>query len=206
MDIKTIFFFLRKKNLNHRFLTLFSLLIVSYFILSSSISLKGQRSLINFNSKIDLIINGKGNQSFLSDEFIFEPNEVIVNGISITEKSCKKYGEFDEEINYITLIFDSNIESCENMFKGLDNIIEINLEEFDSSKVVNMSSMFNQCINLKKINFGNINTSLVQDMSYLFYNCYKLISIDLSSFDTSSVTNMGMMFNNCSSLKSLDVS
>ena len=55
------------------------------------------------------------------------------------------------------------------MFKGLTNIIEIDLSNLDTSKVTNMSYMFVVCSDLGKINFGNINTSLVNNMENLFH-------------------------------------
>ena len=80
------------------------------------------------------------------------------------------------------------------MFKGLINIQEIDLSEFDSSQVISMAHMFEGCSNLKKINFGNMDTSNVKNMEYLFYGCSELENLDLSNFDTSLVINMRYMF------------
>ena len=92
------------------------------------------------------------------------------------------------------------------MFQGLSNLVEIDLSNFDASKVTAMNNMLSSCINLEKINFGKINTSSVQRMDYLFSNSAKLSSIDVSNFDTSSVTKMERMFAGCTSLTSIDVS
>ena len=92
------------------------------------------------------------------------------------------------------------------MFYELNSIIEIDLSNFDSSKVTNMKEMFSNCKKLIKITFGNINTSLVENMIKLFYHCEALTSIDLSHFDTSSVTTMEEMFSNCKAIKILDAS
>ena len=62
----------------------------------------------------------------------------------------------EEDINNITIGFDDPIISCQNMFKDLDNIIEIDLSNFDTSKVINMAFMFLNCIRLEKINLWNI--------------------------------------------------
>ena len=106
--------------------------------------------------------------------------------------------------NNVTLVFEDEINSLENMFYGLINLIKIDLSKFDTSKVTSMKSMFRECENLSQINFGEIETSSVTDMSYLFYKCSKLSSINVSSFDTSSVTNMNAMFSECASLTSID--
>ena len=86
-------------------------------------------------------------------------------------ENCKYFCELSNDKSIITIIFDENITSCENMFYGLYNLISIDLSNFDNSKVITMNSMFKKCVNLVNINFGEINTSSVQDMSYLFiYN------------------------------------
>ena len=106
----------------------------------------------------------------------------------------------------LTIIFDTFIETCEMMFSGLDNIIELDISNFDTSKVKNMAEMFAGCSNLEKITFGNINTSSVKRMDLLFHGCSKLKTIDISNFDTSSVTDMYGMFSDCVILTSVDVS
>ena len=187
------------------------------------------RILIHYDSEIHLIIQGNGNQNILNNDFIYEPSEVIVNGYS--NNSCKKKCYFLENINNITLKFSEQIDSLECMFKGLENILEIDLSNFDVSQVTrmqemfrdcsnlvsvilsnyntynlnNISHMFYNCFNLETINFGSINTSSVENMQHSFCGCSKIKSIDLSKFDTSRVTSMFSMFYNCSNLKSLDL-
>ena len=185
---------------------------ISHFLLNSiflfslfSFSKTQHRILYNDNSQIHLVINGNGNQNILSNSFYTNPSDVIVNNIS-KKNVCSKQCELEEDINYITLIFEEEIYSCENMFNGLSNITEINLTNFDTSKVTSMKSMFNSCNNLEKITFGNINTSSVNDMEALFLNCVNLKSIDVSNFDTSQVTNMNNMFSSCESLRIIDAS
>ena len=92
------------------------------------------------------------------------------------------------------------------MFTSCSNITEIDLSNFDSSRVTNMSSMFSDCTSLISINFTNFITSQVEQMDYMFYECSSLISLNLSSFDTSKVTDMNCMFSRCLSLSSLDLS
>ena len=106
----------------------------------------------------------------------------------------------------ITLVFDEDIDSCENMFKELDNIKQINLSKFETSKVTSMRSMFEGCSNLENIYFGKMNTSSVKYMEHLFHKCKKLEYIDVSTFDTTNVINMNHMFSECNILSSIDVS
>ena len=155
-------------------------------------------------SKISLIIKGTGPHNFLNETINFNPTKAIINDVEILNPN-KTYN-FVEELNNVTIIFNEPIYSCTSMFERLSNIIEIDLSNLDSSKVISMTSMFRQCSSLKKIIFGNINTSSVTTMDYLFYFCKHLTSIDLSKFNTSSVITMERMFSHCESLSSLDVS
>ena len=57
--------------------------------------------------------------------------------------------------------------------------------------------MFCDCTNLKSLDLSNFNTSDVSDMSYMFANCEKLKSLDISSFNTSNATNIDNIFYGC---------
>ena len=187
------------------------------------------RSLNSCDSLIHLIVEGNGTQSLLSNDFNIEPDEILINGVK--DISCKKVCNMAEVINNVTLIFINQIDSLENMFKGLNNIIEADLSNFDTSYVTTMSSMFKDCfnllsvylsnyntynlvnishifencLNLQSIDFGNINTTSVENMEYLFTNCTKIESIDLSKFDTSKVTTVSYMFYRCLKLQSINL-
>lgn len=63
--------------------------------------------------------------------------------------------------------------------------------------------MFGYCSKLTSLDLSNFNTSKVTNMSDMFYGCSKLTSLNLSSFDTSDVTNMSNMFSNCYSLRTI---
>ena len=86
------------------------------------------------------------------------------------------------------------------------NILEIDLSNFDTSKVTDMRYMFYGMTNLTTLNLSNFDTSKVTDMSYMFYSMRSLTTIDLSNFDTSKVTDMKDMFNNMLSLTTLNLS
>ena len=64
-----------------------------------------------------------------------------------------------------------------------------------------MSYMFYECSSLTNINLSNFNTQNVTDMSNMFSGCKLLTKIDLSNFNTQNVTNMSDMFWGCESLK-----
>ena len=156
------------------------------------------------DSYINLLVKGGGDINILSDYFNYNPSEVFVNGEK--ENEVKKIYYLRKDSNNITLIFNDEILSCQSMFYNLQNIIEIDLSNFDFSKVTDMNSMFLNCKNLKKIIFGKINTSSVITMAGLFAECNNLISIDLSNFDTSNVIYMNQMFSGCRKINSIDAS
>ena len=56
------------------------------------------------------------------------------------------------------------------MFNSLNNIIEIDLSNFDVSQVTTMYFMLNGCSNLEKINFGKINTSSLKNLGVFCQN------------------------------------
>lgn len=100
----------------------------------------------------------------------------------------------------------SNVTDMSIMFAGCIKLQELDLSHFDTSKVTDMMSVFQDCQNLVSLDLSGFNTSQVTDMSHMFYDCLSLTSLDVSSFDTSNVTGMMDMFGHCSSLTSLNVS
>ena len=57
-----------------------------------------------------------------------------------------------------------------------------------------MGYMFYGCSSLTNINLSNFNTNNVIDMSGLFGGCSSLKNINLSNFNTNKVTDMRAMF------------
>ena len=93
------------------------------------------------------------------------------------------------------------------MFNGASRLTSLDVSNWDTSKVTNMSLMFNNCKNLTSVgDLSNWDTSKVTNMSMMFNGASRLTSLDVSNWDTSKVTNMSLMFNGASSLHSLDVS
>ena len=161
---------------------------------------KNARILQNNEYKIQLVIQGNGEQNLLSDFFSDLPQKVLVNG---DESRCSNRCNLTEEKNNITLIFYSELSICENMFNGLENILEVDLSNIDIS-CRNMDYMFNNCTNLEKITFGNINNE-IDSIKSIFYGCSKLQSLNLLDFVFSEITEMSKMFYGCSSLKYLNL-
>jgi len=179
-------------------------LIFLKLILVNLVNIKNIRNLNNYVSEIHLIIQGNGTQNILNSNYEFDPSEVLVNGVK--DDTCKKICNLTEDINNITLKFENPIKSCENMFRNLKNIIEIDLSNFDSSEVTSLFSMFRDCSSINLIDLSNLNTSKVNNMSNMFNNCTNLEKINFGNINSSSVENMGSIFTGCSIIKSIDLS
>ena len=154
------------------------------------------------SSKIIITISGGGTQSILSDSFSQLPSKVTING-EVKTQITKQYS-MDSE-NTVIMEWETPLKSCSNMFTSLTNIIKVDLSNFDSSQVTDMSSMFYKCSNIKEINLNGLDTSVVEDMNSMFYECKSLTSLDFSSFNTLKVLYMQYMFFECDSLQSLNL-
>ncbi len=101
----------------------------------------------------------------------------------------------------------SKVTDMSNMFSYCTSLTTIDhLSNFDTSNVTNMYAMFNYCNNLTSVDLSSFDTTNVTDMKYMFTYCNTLTSIDLSNFNTTNVTNVAFMFSYCSNLTSLDLS
>ena len=93
------------------------------------------------------------------------------------------------------------------MFQECNVLEYLDLSDFDTSNVTNMSWMFNKCNKLKEIKgINKFITNKVTNMQQMFNECYELEYLDLSKFDTSNVTDMRWMFDQCNKLKYLNLS
>ncbi len=101
----------------------------------------------------------------------------------------------------------SKMTTMERMFAYCKYLNDsLNLSNFDTSNVTDMSMMFYDCETLTSLDLSNFDTSKVTNMYGMFSNCNSLTNIDISNFNTSNVISMGNMFYGCSSLKTLDLS
>ena len=97
-------------------------------------------------------------------------------------------------------------EDMNSMFRNMSSLISLNLSNFDTSKVTNMSYMFFNTPSLTLLNLSNFDTSKVTNMDSIFRGMTNLTAIDLSNFDTSKVTDMSSMFFDMRNLTTLNLS
>ena len=63
--------------------------------------------------------------------------------------------------------------------------------------------MFSECFELQYLDLSNFNTANVIDLSLMFQECFKLQFLNLSNFRLSSAKNISWMFNKCYKLKEI---
>ena len=97
----------------------------------------------------------------------------------------------------------SKVTDMSSMFYYSRKLTSLDISNFNTINVKDMSSMFRGCFELTSLDISNFNTSKVTDMSNMFYDCNDLITLNISSFDTSNVTNMSGMFHFCRKLTNL---
>ena len=144
-----------------------------------------------------------------------EPEKVYLNensgGMFYREDTPAQYldtiGNWFDNIRDIDLSnFDtSRVTDMHYMFWNMHSLTSLNLSNFDTSNVTNMSAMFYN-MNLTSLDLSNFDTSNVTNMNAMFLNMWSLTSLNISNFNTSKVTNMSSMFNNTASLTSLNLS
>ena len=89
--------------------------------------------------------------------------------------------------------FHENLTSCAHFFEGARCITSVDVTEWDSSKVTDMSYMFASAGTSMTLTPSTWNTSNVTDMSYMFYSA-GLSTTNFTGFNVSNVTNMRHMF------------
>lgn len=135
--------------------------------------------LIYYNSNI------LGNICYKDDEYIVGENEHL--------KYIGKSNKPTQPIGLTDYAF---------MFEEREDLVSIDLSDWDMSKATNLIAMFRHCRKLKDISsLENWNVSNVRYMDHMFYCCYELENIiSLQKWDVHHVRGMGFMFSDCSKL------
>ena len=88
------------------------------------------------------------------------------------------------------------------MFTGCSALLSLDVTNFNTANVTNMSTMFYNCSKLTSLYLTNFNTEKVTSMEGMFSRCKALTTIYASSkFVTTQVSNSSSMFYNCEKLK-----
>ena len=138
------------------------------------------------------------NEKEIKEKCTIEINSQIIP-FSYKYKFNKK-GKY--EIKYL---FKEKLNKSDYMFFKCQSITYLDLSNFDTQNVINMSNIFDGCSSLKNLNLSNLNTQNVKYMLSLFDGCSSLLSLNLADFNTENVLNMKCMFQKCSSLLDLNL-
>ena len=155
--------------------------------------------LSNAKANIKQAIENKGVE--VSDSALLDEYPALIDSIEVGGGG----GGADPFYEIMWNMATNNNTNYSHLFRDY-NGTELDVSNWDTSKVTDMDSMFYSCYSLISLDVSNFNTSKVADMSYMFNGCYSLTQLDVSNFDTSNVTSFQAMFSNCESLTELDLS
>ncbi len=159
---------------------------------------------IVFQDKINDIENTTKSYDLSANDNNSVIGKIVSNGDSTNTLYIQSNGE---------IFANSNSSYLFNYFTELKTIENLTL--LNTSQVINMSHMFSNCKSLLNIDLSNFDTSKVANMNGIFSMWNKtddaastgsLTSLNLRSFDTSKVTNMYDMFAYNKNLEELNIS
>ena len=169
----------------------------------------------NFKLKTKSIINGIlyiGENETNTDIVIFKTkcdfgiNVYLFNKkINLRKDGNKWIYKFQKAGKYkLKIIFNFFMNDFTQFFEKCSNIISLDLSNWNTSNVIDMSFMFNECYNLKEIKgINKLVTNKVNNINSMFQCCYELKYLDLSNWNTSNVLYMSFMFKECYILREI---
>ena len=209
-QIKAIKHFLLKKSKSLLFSLLILLIIKLSTITSKLINFKNKKrylSIVHISS-IKLKIDESGeniiffNGTFKWCDAFKYPDEIYIN----RENQSIIMNSYNLSINNseIILKWHNPLENTNCMFRDCNKITEIDLSNFDDSKLQRMHYMFHGCSSLRSINMSHLKTPIVHDIGSLFRACTSLKSINLENLNSAGVTGFHYVFQNCYGLISIN--
>ena len=173
------------------------------------------------NNKFNCSMSIKNKEYPISEFYTLNKNDLNKNNEfelklyqikSMNNMSCMFHSNPGEPIIYLSEISSINnwdtskVLDMSNLFSNCTLLKTIpDISSWDTSNIKNISNLFYHCINLISIpDISNWKIDNVTNMSYMFYDCKCLNSLpDISKFNTKNITDMRGIFCNCSSLKEL---
>lgn len=141
----------------------------------------------------------------------------VESNITLSERDNESLFYNCKKLEYIDMsnVDLSNAKSLISMFSGCPNIKEINMQNLQIPKVVDMRNMClaqaspigpNMCTKLETVDMRGVNAPKLKNMSYAFVGCTGLKNVYFDDMNAPKIENMSGMFNGCSSLKTIDLS
>ena len=140
------------------------------------------------------------NEDEITKNVVIKIDGEIITPFSYIHKFHKK-GKYKIEYS-----FKKELTKTNHMFYKCLRLIKLDLLNFNTKNVENMSFMFYYCNSLRELDLSNFFTTNVTHMNYMFGGCSSLNHLKISNFYTRNVINMGGIFWNCNSLKEVDLS
>jgi len=131
-----------------------------------------------------------------------DQNTLILNTEGVTTMS----GMFkDCKVKHLDLrnLRTNNVTDFSNMFCSCNDLIDLNVDGFDTSQAKDFHGMFQGCIKLTQLSVKHFNVGNVLHMSYLFSRCRSLKVIDLEGWNFSQVMDANEMFAYCEKLEKI---
>lgn len=107
-----------------------------------------------------------------------------------------------EYVDILKIIDMSGIEDISLMLSGNTKLVDLTIDNFDTSSVKDAAGFLAGCPNLKTLSL-NIDTSNIEKFWSFLQNCTSLVSADLSSFTGEHVLDLGQFCLNCPSLETI---
>ena len=157
------------------------------------------RNVLDFSANGDLSVMGwieNGNVYVATDGQIAlnEDSSYLFSGMRNLTK-----------INFNGVVYTGRVKYMDHMFQGCEKLEEIDLNGFDTSKVVDMTAMFYDCKDLDELDVSGFDTSKVESMKNMFTSCQNLEDLDLSALRTPELQDMSAMFDSCKSLETVNL-
>ena len=120
-------------------------------------------------------------------------------------ENCSKYFYKKKvSVDEIENLDTSNVMDMSSMFnRTIFNSDSLDLSDWDVSNVKFTTNMFCYCNTIKYLDLSNWNTQSLTTMYGIFYYCKNLEYLNLSNWDTSNIKSAQRMFNGCTSLTNI---
>lgn len=143
------------------------------------------------------LVSSTNAQANTPDRNILTLNTEGVTSMSGMFKDCK--------VKHLDLnsLRTHNVTDFSDMFCSCNDLIDLNVDGFDTSKAKDFHGMFQGCIKLTQLNVKHFKVDNVLHMSCLFSKCLRLKVIDLESWDFSQVSDANEMFAYCEKLEKI---
>ena len=113
----------------------------------------------------------------------------MLNYFESTQEENKKYNNKEDFENSIDLFIDNQKINFQFKYK-FPKENKYNLTIKIKKPLKNLRNMLSNCSSLTSLNLSNFNTNNVKDMSGMFNKCSSLTSLNLSNFNTNNVKDM----------------